>query len=551
MARRKSLIRLYGLAGLIVVLVLASTMLSRPDGENYDFTKPPPKTTRDVSPDQATSVFSLDIAVPLPDMNTAARRLKIPQISGTDDGPRECSQTREGTTDCYTTKYLYTISTGSPTITPGVDNSINISIPAYVSGRGSHKGRGKDKSQSDIRYFQSKLVANANVSVSLDSKWCPRVKIEPDFLWKESTKVEVFHRAKVDLQYRVEKKLRDRVVNTGRSIVGNFISCDSVRQQLQDAWKPVNFPISTPGLGGSQYINIKPLSLGYIGLKLEGQNVFMEFSIGASTRISKSPERISQTELPPAFLANRENNLAYVSLPVNVNYLDILDKVHKQIGPEPFFTRNRFGEHTITIRKIRLYPSGANLVIGLQLHMTNTEEWLDRSGWVYILATPRLMPSSEGIMLSDFRFSEAADKNEWVTIRRALDESIMQTIIQRGLAVYFSEATKQLLDTMKNEIEKPKQNIPVEFNDSEFTINTISLLENRLVVNGALGATASYITQESLFETIAQTDRGAMPAELSSVDPNVQRIQRQVDSLIRQIEGLEKKLGQFRRILNN
>ena len=154
-------------------------------------------------------------------------------------------------------------------------------------------------------------------------------------------------------------------------------------------------------------------------------------------------------------------------------------------------------------------------------------------------------------MLSDLRYTEGTNDEEWITIKRALKESILETLEQRGLVIFFNESTNQLLNAMKNEIERPRLDVPVKFSDPEFTINTISLLENQLVVDGALGASASYISRDASFDTVAQADvEGALPGT-PQFDPAVQRIQNQVDSLIRQIEGLEQKLSQFRRILNN
>jgi len=532
-----------------VVIAIISFSLSRPDGDTHNFTVPPAESTFDAESKNITNVFSLNIAAPLIDTNEASNQLKIKQIQGTEDGPRECSNNKEGTLTCYTTKYKYTISAGSPSITPGVENTINVSIPAFVSGRGIHKGRAESKSQSDIRYFQSKLIANANIKVTLDSKWCPRIDIQPDFLWKDKTKVEVFHKAKVDIQYQVEKKLRDAVVKMGKTAIKNFISCDSIRNQLSNSWRYVSFPINKPSSNTQQYINIKPDSLGYVGLKLISDKLFMEFRVTASTEIADTPLNRSERELPRAFQATSENNIAHIPVPVSLGYQEILAEVQRQIGSEPFFTENRFGEHVIYINKMKLYPSDGELVIGLQLHMTNTEDWFDRSGWVYIIVKPELMNTSEGILLSQARFSEGADADEWITIRRALKESILETIEERGLVINFSESTKLLLNSMKSELEKPRADVPVLFSNPEFEINNISLLSSDLVVNGALGADASFITDAAI-ETIAQIDTTDGEIDVP-LDPAIERIYSQMDSLLNQIDLIEKKLDQFNKILNN
>jgi len=106
---------------------------------------------------------------------------------------------------------------------------------------------------------------------------------------------------------------------------------------------------------------------------------------------------------------------------------------------------------------------------------------------------------------------------------------------------------------MKGELEKPRPGIPTQFSNSEFEINNISLLANNLVVNGALGADASFILDtdfDANFETIAKNDTDDSGIG-TLIDPAIEKIQLQMDSLLRQIDVIEKKLGQFRKILNN
>ena len=536
----------------MVLLIIVSFIISislQPDSNTNNLTTPPVKSISEQSTEKSTSIFALSISTPLVDVNKNSNQIKIREINGIDDGPRECSKNRYGKRSCYTTKYQYTITSGSPSIIPGIDNTISVSIPVYVSGRGTQIGRAKDKPQSDIRYFQSKLVANANIGISLDSKWCPKINIEPDFLWKGLSKVEVFHRAKVDLQYLVDTRLRDPIINMGNAIVKDFVSCGKIRGLLSKSWNQVSLPINKPGSTIQQYINIKPETIGYAGLTLSSGTLYLDFRISALTEITDSKPVMQHRELPAATLAADSINIAYVPIPVSLSYQEILDAVYKQIGVEPFFTRNRFGEHKIQIKKINIYPSDGNLIIGLQLHMTNTEDWFAKTGWVHIITKPELTNTGDGIMLSQAKFAEGTDPDEWVTIRRALKESILETIEERELVISFNESGKHLLKTMIDELEKPRSDSPVQFTNPAFKISDISLLDDRLVINGELGAEASFVPEEEL-EIYAQND--ALPTNSDiHVDPALEIIHLQIDSLLHQIDNIENKLNRFRQIINN
>ena len=522
-----------------------------PEDENRNLTVPPELSiSLNDESENKTSVFSLEIDSRLMDVYANANKFKIQPIKGVDDGPRECSERKSGERNCYTTKYQYTITSGLPTVTPGIDKTVNISVPVYVSGRGSQIGRAEDKSISDIRYFQSKLVANANIAVSIDSKWCTRVRITPDFLWQDATRVEVFYRAKVDLQYLVEKKLRDPITRIGKIATQTFLDCDSLRNSLSTAWNNSGFPINTPDPGIQQYVHITPVGLGYVGLKLVSNKLFMEYRISSSTTISNSPPEVAFHELPQARMSADEQNTAYIPLPIDLSYGDILSAVHNQIGSEPFYTRNRWGTHVIKITKMNIYPSGNNLVIGIRVHMTNSENLKDKYGWVYILTQPALMNTGEGILLAEPKFAEASDHDEWKEIRRALKETILETIEERGLLIQFSDATTDLLNTMKGELQNIDDNAPLVFTDPAFEINNVSLLENGLKVNGALGAVASFTSQASM-EQIAKADIPGSNQEDQPLDPFVEQIHNRMDSLLNQIDRIEKRLKQFETILKN
>jgi hypothetical protein len=152
-------------------------------------------------------------------------------------------------------------------------------------------------------------------------------------------------------------------------------------------------------------------------------------------------------------------------------------------------------------------------------------------------------------MLSQAKFAEGIDRDEWVTIRRALKESILETIEDRELVISFNESGKHLLKAMIDELEKPRSDSPVQFTNPAFKISDISLLDDRLVINGELGAEASFVPEEEL-EIYAQND--ALPTNPDiPVDPALERIHLQIDSLLHQIDNIENKLNRFRKIINN
>jgi hypothetical protein len=102
---------------------------------------------------------------------------------------------------------------------------------------------------------------------------------------------------------------------------------------------------------------------------------------------------------------------------------------------------------------------------------------------------------------------------------------------------------------MMDELGKPRSDLPVQFANPEFKISNISLLDDSLVINGELGAEASFVSEEEL-EVYAQND--VLPTNSNTPsDPALQGIEEQMNSLLHQIDNLENELSRFREILNN
>jgi hypothetical protein len=524
--------------------------LLAPQDKNRNLTEPPTEAVGINKKLSAPSTFSLDIPVPLSTPGSEADRSSIPQIDGVADGPRECSNRRGARNLCYTTRYQYSITSGSATITPGADGTLNVSTSVYVSGKGSQERRAADKAQSDIRYFQSKLTANATVTVTLDSRWCPKIHIKPTFTWKDPSRVEIFHRAKVDIQYLVERLLDDPVTTLGNTAVDKFIGCDKIRAILANAWKFNSFPISKADGRSHQYINIKPKSVNFSGLKLVSDKLYLGFRITADTEVADQPAIAKNRALPQATRIMDGGGNASISLPIDLGYEYLLNAINNQIGKQPFQTKNRWGNFTIHINKIKIYPSDSELILGLHVHIINSESWLDTFGWVFLKTTPQLMQSGDGIMLTQPVFTKPVDTGEWVTLRRALKESLADTIKKRGLTVSFTKETRHLLDNIKYELGKSHAGYPVKFTHPVFKISSVTLLSDRITVNGALNAQASYVPDTDSKQLLAN-DIVSPKAVQTIQDESKNDIQLKIDSLLNQMDTIENKLSRFRQILKN
>lgn len=521
-----------------------------PQDKNRNLTEPPTDAAEIQKKQSTPSTFSLDIPVPIGTPGNETNISSISQIDGVADGPRECSNRRGARNLCYTTRYHYSITSGSATITPGADGSLNVSTSVYVSGKGSQEGRSADKAQSDIRYFQSKLTANATVTVTLDSRWCPKIHVKPSFTWKDPSRVEIFHRAKVDIQYLVERLLDDPVTTMGNKAVEKFIHCDEVRAILANAWKFNSLPISKADGRSLQYINIRPKSVNYSGLKLVSGKLFLGFRITADTEIADQPAISDIRALPQATRIMDGGGNASIPLPIDLGYQYILNAINDQIGKQPFQTKNRWGNFTIHVNKIKIYPSNEQLVLGLHVHIINSESWMDTFGWVFLQTTPQLIESGDGIMLTRPVFSKPVDTGEWVTIKRALKESVADTIKKRGLAVSFTKETRHLLNNIKHALGKSYAGYPVKFAHPVFKISSVSLLSDRITVNGALDAEASYVPDSDNKQLVAM-DIQSPEAVQTSQDESKDDIQLKIDSLLNQMDTIENKLSRFRQILEN
>ena len=521
-----------------------------PQDKNRNITTPPTHAASVAEEKHLPSSFALDIPIPLPEV-ASNENFKLQEFNGLADGPRECSNQRGIRSNCYTTKYQYSITSGPADISPGASGDIKISVPVFVSGKGSQQGRAGDRARSDdIRYFQSKLIASANISVTMDSRWCPEVDIKPDFVWTGPTRVEIFHRAKVDIQHQVEEILRTPVTALGKDSMKNFTGCDKVQSALANIWKNTSFPVSKADGASEQFIIIKPKSLGYYGLKLASGNLYMGFSITADTWISDQQVKSEPRQLPQPIKLSSGSGRASVSVPIEIDYQYILQSINAELGKKPFNTRNRWGSFTIRVNKLRVYPSNDELVLGLHLHMQNSGSWKDTYGWVFLATTPRMNDSGTGVQLTKPVFTRPVDLKEWVTIKRALNESIVRKINRQGLVINFSRESLHLLENLKHDMEKSGPGNLARFSNATFINDNLSLLASGIRVNGSLSAQASFVADTST-ERLVMMEASAIDAPEKSQIESSNEIQQKIDGLLNQMDTIEKKLGRFRQILNN
>ncbi|HEY5733434.1 MAG TPA: DUF4403 family protein, partial [Gammaproteobacteria bacterium] len=272
--------------------------------------------------------------------------------------------------------------------------------------------------------------------------------------------------------------------------------------------------------------------------------------ITADTEVAEQPVIAKNKALPQATRIMDGGGNASISLPIDLGYQYILNAINEQIGKQPFQTKNRWGSFTIQINKIKIYPSDSELILGLHVHIINSESWLDTFGWVFLKTTPQLMQSGDGIMLTQPVFTKPVDTGEWVTLRRALKESLADTIKKRGLTVSFTKETRHLLDNIKYELGKSHAGYPVKFTHPVFKISSVTLLPDRITVNGALNAQASYVPDTDSKQLLAN-DIVSPKAVQTIQDESKNDIQLKIDSLLNQMDTIENKLSRFRQILKN
>lgn len=383
---------------------------------------------------------------------------------------------------CVGTKYEYNVSRGDISISPGSNNTIHVSVPISVSGKGGFRGDGAKLLKLDAKNFRARVEIYSDIAFSIGPDWCPRPTVSSNFRWIEGANVEIIGGVWIGISGLIEDKLNNQLQAMGNAVASQ-IKCSDMKREAEKVWISYSFPVEIPGNQDPLYINVKPEGFGFSGLQVSPGSANFALSLTAMVDVSTNPIENTKSDIPPLQSIPFVDSAIILAVPLHMPYAEIHRLLSSKVTNKPVSIDTPAGVATVTIRKLKVYPSGESLVIGALLDIDLPDRWLDISGWVYLKTKPTPVSEGTAIKLESPSFSRAINNEVWSLVSIVLENTIKQEIERQGL-INLQEPIKQAKEIIATEIAKPHEGVALNIGDPEIRLGRIAVMADRLFVEG-------------------------------------------------------------------
>ncbi|TNG01546.1 MAG: DUF4403 family protein [Gammaproteobacteria bacterium] len=391
----------------------------------------------------AESNLSIRIKTPHPPLREASRQSLPKFYRDITEGPKVCAVDRKGDEICEDSNSEFTATSKALVLGVVSDDGFYVTVPFVITGKLITLGDSTESLLSFSEPFSARVIAYSKVTLSIDSDWCVRSTVSPNFKWIEGGEIRG-RGIKVKLKRYLELKLTKLLEEMGEG-VATKIQCDSIRQQVKDVWRTQSFSLEIPDNMQSQYINIQPTTIGFSKLKLESGFAEIDLNVSAKADISTKAIISELLPIPKSRTVSHKTSAIDLSLFYQVPYRKIVGELSDLLVGQQLSSRTRFGTYSLSVKSIEVYPFKDQLTIGLLVDSGNSEEWFPKSNWVYLLVRPKSDLKTGNVRLSFQKF--AGDLDQGLSL--AVNETVVPIIKKLVLADF-----KQPVDSTKDAITR-------------------------------------------------------------------------------------------------
>lgn len=448
----------------------------------------PPRGGIEIGTSTHKSFADLKITLPFDQLEARANASAPKAFSKSGNGPDVCGKVVFQKV-CTGTKYLYNVKRGKLTLSRKSDEAIRLTVPVNVAGNGGFRGDGAKLLDLDKKNFRAGVIAFADVSIALDKNWCPKPTVTTGFKWTDKAKVEIVHKAWIDISDAVEEGLRDQLAKMGRD-AAKSLTCNQVRGPVEKAWSTSSTAFDLPGNAGRAYINVTPLEANFPGLKVNSRSIDVPVSLIANAEVSDQPIDVKRLPLPALKKKAVKKSQLSLTVPIRIPYATLTDLLAQNIVNQPMTAELPAGAATVTTREIRTYPSEKGLTVGALVDIDLPSRILDVKGWVYLTATPSTDHDGKRLVFSKVSFSRTLDNELWDAASIALEKTILEAV-QRQSVIDLSD---QIADTKAKVVEAAGKG------QKDFQIN----ISNPTIRLGTITTGQQVIVAQALFQSDAK-----------------------------------------------
>ncbi|MET4279344.1 MULTISPECIES: DUF4403 family protein [unclassified Bradyrhizobium] len=365
--------------------------------------------------------------------------------------------------------------------------------------------------------FDSKVKASMNLSVDLDNRWCPQIKVTPIGRWVDSASVEVAGKNCVgfDLGALGHPEVCAGPVNLGLADALNnefdrhrddiqrsaqsILPCDTLRAKVEEHWHPFSIKIDRSG-AAPLFLNIEPKSAGFSGLIAEQNSLRMVVRVDAKTVVGASEIAQAASVLPQLEKVAAKEGTFDINLQAVAPYEFLKNELATQLKGKTFEQESSSSRIEVRIDDLDLYPSNGSLAVGLKVNAKLPGRWLNTAGWVYISGKPTPTEDGKAITVEGINFATVVDNEFW-----SVAQTLFETQILSSLKEHSKIDLSKQIDAAASEVTGAiaKANVPglkISATPSLIKLSSVAMATDSLIATARLSMNADVELTDALLK---------------------------------------------------
>jgi hypothetical protein len=394
-----------------------------------------------------------------------------------------------GVRTCVGTHFSWNAARDAMTLSAPNSNTLRVSVPISFSGQGGFRGDGCRVLSCNAKNFQGSLVANIDLSPSIDKDWCPRLDANVSYAWVSNPRVEIVGRVWVDVTGSVNGKIQESLGDI-RQAAQRALDCGKVKPEFQKVYGSRTYPVKLPD-GQSMHVNFRPSGLGQSGLFIDQNSLRVSALLQGTLEVSGTPLSPEQLPLPTLAKIPAVPPQVNVAVAVKAPYEALTKAATAALAGKTFEGAAAQGKAKVTVKGVEIYPSGERVVVGLKVAADLPTRWLDVSGDVYLFAKP-VVDSATKVRLADIGFARKLDNEIWSLGTALFEKQIIDALA--SVAVYdfandIANAKKSLQEALARPATAP--GVRATLDDVSIGVGRVAVTDKDLAAEGLFAAKVS------------------------------------------------------------
>lgn len=361
----------------------------------------------------------------------------------------------------------------------GHDGIVYIQTPIDFSGLVGVEGRMARVLGLSALDVSGKALANIALSVQMAENWCPTIRTDVSYQWREKPTLVYQNSLDFSLESVVNDAL-DKQLAKVETQLNEQIDCDAFRKQLEALWRSYSFALDLPAAQQGEapqsvHLNIVPTEFAFSGLRTEDETLGVSFALGATTVVESQAQLVQQLVLPPLREVSFAESRTDFEIVLKADYAQLEQLIRPRLIDQTFNTDSAAGTVSVTVNSFSLSGNAPDITVALGFTAKVPGRGKRISGLVYLLASPVVDSDKEALVLENIRLSRVIDSALWNLLSRIFEGQIIDAL-QRNSTLDLAPRLRELETRLTQQLQDPSRTAGLNVITTDLNIQLMEIV---------------------------------------------------------------------------